>query len=210
MLKVSYHFFILLLAVFIFVIPKIGYAEIRKFTIIDKVNPATLREAPDGRSSLSKIPAGTKLEIKSKKDIRSGRFVVTWYEVNYNGINGWISQYVTMGDIIKEDDSGQKNTVRAKGADEVREGTFNKEAKKNFKRWALNNTAATYFEYPEGSDWQIWVKLTPDKYTTKDNVESIALQLAKAYRMQTGFNKLVIVTVWHPNRSEVFVKGRLP
>lgn len=210
MLKVSYHFFILLLAVFIFVIPKIGYAEIREFTIIDKANPATLREAPDGRSSLGKIPAGTKLEIKSKKDIRSGRFVVTWYEVNYNGTNGWISQYVTMGDIIKEDDSGQKNTVRAKGADAVREGTFNKEVKENFKKWALNNTAATYFEYPEGSDWQIWVKLTPDKYTTKNNVESIALQLAKAYKIQTGFNKLVIVTVWYPNKSKIFTKGRLP
>ena len=188
----------------------LNYKRASRFTIIDKANPATLREAPDGRSSLAQIPAGTKLEIKSKKDIRSGRFVVTWYEVNYNGTNGWISQYVTMGDIIKEDDSGQKDTVRAKGADEVREGTFNKEAKENFKKWALNNTAATYFEYPEDSDWQIWVKLTPDKYTTKDNVESIALQLAKAYKIQTGFNKLVIVTVWYPNKSEIFAKGRLP
>ena len=73
----------------------------------------------------------------------------------------------------------------------------------------MKNTAVTYLEYPEDSDWQIWVRLTPDKYTTKDNVESIALQLARAYKMQTGFDKLVIVTVWHPNKAEIFAKGRL-
>lgn len=196
-----------LVSVFIFI--KIGYAEMKEFGIIDKTAPATLREAPNGRSSLGKIPAGTKIEIKSKKDIRSGMLVVTWYEVNYNGRNGWISQYVTMGDIIKEDDSGKKSTVRAKGADKVRYGSFNEQAKENFKLWALNNTAVTYLEYPEGSDWQIWVRLKPDKYTSKENVESIALQLAKSYKMQTGFNKLVIVTVWHPYKSEIFAKGRL-
>ena len=200
---------ILVLAVSAFVIIKIGHAETREFVVIDKTAPATLREAPNGRSSLGKIPAGTKLEIESKKDIRSGRLVVTWYEVNYNGRNGWISQYVTMGDIIKEDDSGKKSTIRAKGADKVRLGSFNEQAKENFKSWALKNTAVTYLEYPEGSDWQIWVRLTPDKYTTKDNVESIALQLARAYKMQTGLDKLVIVTVWHPYKAEIFAKGRL-
>ncbi len=200
---------ILVSAVSVFFVIKIGHAEMREFVVIDKTAPATLREAPNGRSSLGKIPAGTKIEIKSKKDIRSGMLVVTWYEVNYNGRNGWISQYVTMGDIIKEDDSGKESSVQAEGADKVRHGSFNKQAKESFKSWALNNTAVTYLEYPEGSDWQILVRLTPDKYTTKHNVESIALQIARAYKMQTGFDKLVIVTVWHPYKAEIFAKGRL-
>lgn len=195
--------------IFIFAIINIGHAAMKEFVIVDKAAPATLREAPNGTSSLGKIPPGTKVEIKSKKDIRSGMLVVTWYEVDYNDRKGWISQYVTMGDIIKEDDFGTKSTVRAEGADKVRRGAFNKQAKEDFKSWALNNTAVTYLEYPEGSDWQIWVRLSPEKYTKKDNVESIALQLARAYKMQTGFDKSVIVTVWHLHKNEVFVKGRL-
>lgn len=201
--------FILVLAVSVFVVIKNGHAEMREFVVIDKTTPATLREMPNGTSSLGKIPAGTKLEVESKKDIRSGMLVVTWYEVNYKGRNGWISQYVTTGDITKEDDSGKESSVRAEGTDKVRHGRFNKQAKESFKSWALNNTAVTYLEYPEGSDWQIWVRFTPDKYTTIDNVESIALQLAKEYKMHTGFDKLVIVTVWHPYKAEIFAKGRL-
>ena len=200
---------ILVSAVSVFVVIKNGHAEMKEFVVIDKTAPATLRDVPNGTSSLRKIPAGTKIEIKSKKEIRSGRLVVTWYEVNYKGKNGWISQYVTMGDIIKEDDSGKQSSVRAEGADKVRLESFNEQAKETFKSWAINNTSVTYFEYPEGSDWQIWVRLTPDKYTTKDNVESIALHLARAYKMQTGFDKLVIVTVWHPYKAEIFAKGRL-
>lgn len=202
-------FVILILAVSSLCFLKNSYAEDRKFVVIDKATPATLREAPNGTRSLGKIPAGTKIEIKSQKDIRSGMLVVTWYEVSYRGKAGWISQYVTMGDVITEDDSGKKSSTRAEGADTVRQGSFDEQAKNNFKLWALNNTAATYFEYPEGSDWQIWVRLTIDKYTTKENVESIAIKIARAYKMQTGFRKLVIVTVWHPLKAEVYTKGRL-
>jgi len=82
-------------------------------------------------------------------------------------------------------------------------------AKNKFKKWALENTAVTYLEYPEGSDWQLWVRLKPEKYTTKANVEQIALNIARYYKLQTKFNSLVIVTVWDPNRSEIIVKGRL-
>ena len=202
-------FVVLILIVSSLCLMKNSYAELREFVVIDKTTPATLREAPNGTRSLGKIPAGTKIEIKSKKDIRSGILVVTWYEVSYKGKTGWISQYVTMGDVITEDDSGKKSSARAEGADAVRHGSFDEQAKSNFKSWALKNTSATYFEYPEGSDWQIWVRLTPDRYTTTENVESIALQIAKAYKMQTGFRELVIVTVWHPLKAEVYAKGRL-
>ena len=83
------------------------------------------------------------------------------------------------------------------------------EAQEKFKTWALQNTAVTYVEYPEKSDWQIWVKLKPEKYTPKENVENIALSIARAYKLQTGFKELVIVTVWHPQKSEIVAKGRL-
>ena len=73
----------------------------------------------------------------------------------------------------------------------------------------MNNTAVNYLEYPNGSDWQIWLRLTADKYTTKEDVESIALQLARAYKAQTIFDNLLIVTVWHHYQDKVFVKGRL-
>ena len=109
--------FVFLAVLSVVAIFNIGYAAMREFVVIDKVTPATLREVPNGTSSLGKIPAGAKIEIISKKDIRSGMLVVTWYEVSYKGRKGWISQYVTMGDIIKEDASGRKSTVRAKGAD---------------------------------------------------------------------------------------------
>lgn len=203
-----------LLVIFILVVSSLclmknSYAEVGQFVVIDKATPAMLRETPNGTRSLGKIPAGAKIKIKSKKDIRSGMLVVTWYEVSYKGKAGWISQYVTMGDVITKDDSGKKSSARAEGADAVRYGSFDDQAKSNFKSWALKNTSATYFEYPEGSDWEIWVRLTPDKYTTKENVESIALQLARAYKMQTGFRKLVIVTVWHPLKAEVYAKGSL-
>lgn len=75
-------FVILFLVVSSLFLMKKSHAEVREFVFIDKATPAPLREAPDGTRSLGKIPAGTKIEIKSKKDIRSGMIVVTWYEVS--------------------------------------------------------------------------------------------------------------------------------
>ena len=43
---------ILVLALSMFVVIKNGHAEMREFVVIDKTAPATLREAPNGRSSL--------------------------------------------------------------------------------------------------------------------------------------------------------------
>ena len=61
-------FVILILVVSSLCLMKNSYAEVREFVVIDRATPATLREAPNGTRSLSKIPAGTKIEIKSKKD----------------------------------------------------------------------------------------------------------------------------------------------
>ena len=67
--KSLFLIFMAVISVFSFV--EISYAEKREFVIIDKAAPATLRETPNGRSSLGKIPAGTKIEIKGKKEIRT-------------------------------------------------------------------------------------------------------------------------------------------
>ena len=79
---------------------------------------------------------------------------------------------------------------------------------KLFKDWAINNTAVTYFEYPNGSDYQIWIKMTTDKYSTKQNAELIAQQIGRYYKQQTGYTGLVIVSVWDYN-NKIFAKGKV-
>ena len=91
----------------------------------------------------------------------------------------------------------------------VKKSSVSAATKEKFKKWALQNTAITYLEYPEKSDWQIWVRLKPEKYTTKENIENIALSIARYYKLQTGFKDLVIVSVWHLRKSEIVAKGRL-
>ena len=78
-----------------------------------------------------------------------------------------------------------------------------------FKSWAEENLSITYFEYPDNSDYQIWVRLTQDKYTSKNNVENIATKIGQFYKAQTGYDKLVIVTVWDWARNKVFAKGKI-
>ena len=82
------------------------------------------------------------------------------------------------------------------------------EKQKTFQKWAVENTAVTYFKYPNNSDYQIWVKMTSDKYASKQNTEIVAKQIGKYYKQQTGFKGMVIVTVWDYN-NKVFVKGKV-
>ena len=79
---------------------------------------------------------------------------------------------------------------------------------KSFKDWAIKNTAVTYFEYPNGSNYQIWIKMTADKYSTKQNAELIAQQIGRYYKQQTGYTGLVIVSVWDYN-NKIFAKGKV-
>lgn len=76
---------------------------------------------------------------------------------------------------------------------------------KNFKKWLLENTSVidVHFE----SDWQIWLRLSPDKYTTKENVEQIAETIARWYANKMG-KKLSVCTVWNYSGNKVFAKGR--
>lgn len=181
----------------------------REFVIICEDDPASLYEAIDSEKALLKIPAKTKLEVKSKRDVRQGRIIVTWFEVCYKDKTGWVSQYHTTGDLIKEIASGGESSTPMPGQDDVRVGTFTKEAKKTFQEWVLQNMAVTHFEYPQGSDSSIWVRLKPDLYKTKEGAETAAVGIARAYKLQTGYEGLVIVTVWHHSKDEIFAKGNL-
>ena len=185
------------------------HAEKHEFVIIDKTASAPVRNQPNGTDSLGQLPAGSKVEIFGEKTVRSGSLLVTWYKVKINKKDGWISQYVTMGDIITENiDTGTKIKTRIPGADNVRDAKFDKEAKNNFKEWALESTAVKWLEYQ--ADGMIWVRLSPEKYTSKTNVQKIAEYLAKAYRLQTNYKKSIVVTIWDPYKSKIWAKGRLP
>ena len=82
------------------------------------------------------------------------------------------------------------------------------EEKKNaFKDWAIKSTAVTYLEFPDNSDYSIWVKMTADKYASKQNAEVIAQQIGRYYKTQTGYDGMVITTVWDYN-NKIFVKGK--
>lgn len=80
--------------------------------------------------------------------------------------------------------------------------------KNKFESWALNNTDVTSLSYPEDSDWQIWITLSDEKhsYTTKKDIEAVASSTARYYKLQTGYDSLVIVTVWR--NGDVYAKGR--
>jgi len=78
--------------------------------------------------------------------------------------------------------------------------------KDKFENWALSNYSVTDLSYPEDSDWQIWVTLTSDKYTSKENVSSLANTIARYYKLQTGYKGLVIVTVWRD--GSIYAKGK--
>ncbi len=68
----------------------------REFAVIDDAaESARVAAAPGSDRSLGRIPAGTRVEILEKRDIKSGMLTVTYYLISFNGKRGWISQYVT-------------------------------------------------------------------------------------------------------------------
>jgi len=68
-----------------------------------------------------------------------------------------------------------------------------------FQNWALDEIPVTYIEFK--SDWQIWVRLPPDKYASKERVRRIARKMAQEYKKQTGFmERKVVVKVLKRDR----------
>ena len=103
--------------------------------------------------------------------------------------------------ISSEVDKNKNNVVKA--TDDVSD-----DAKANFRYWAKINTSVTYLEYPDNSDFQIWVMLKPEEYNSKDNLKKIAHFLSKSYKEQTGFRGVVTVTVWSRWKKEIVAKGK--
>lgn len=77
-------------------------AKNREFVVMDTANGGKVRYRPFGNKVLADLKPGTKIEIFGKKTLKSGPINVTWYQVKVKGKTGWISEYVTMGKIIKE------------------------------------------------------------------------------------------------------------
>jgi hypothetical protein len=104
-------------------------------------------------------------------------------------------------------DSDDNETTQVKTTT-VQKVDVTDQQKNKFKSWALNNTDVTILSYPEDSDWQIWITLSDEKYsyTTKEDIETIASSTARYYKLQTGYDSLVVVTVWR--NGSVYAKGR--
>jgi hypothetical protein len=69
----------------------------------------------------------------------------------------------------------------------------------DFQNWALDAIPVTYIEFK--SDWQIVVRLPPDKYASKTKVRQIAQRMAQEYKKQTGYlEREVVVSVLRRDR----------
>ena len=86
-------------------------------------------------------------------------------------------------------------------------GQRDKVIQDEFKKWLLKNTAVIEVHFE--SNWQIWARLSPDKYTSKDNVEQIAESIAQWYAKKMGKN-FTVCTIWNQSGSKIFAKGTYP
>ncbi len=69
----------------------------------------------------------------------------------------------------------------------------------DFQNWALDEVPVTFIEFK--SDWQIWVRLPPEKYASRAKVRQIARRIAQEYKNQTGFiGREIVVKVLKGNR----------
>ena len=76
-----------------------------------------------------------------------------------------------------------------------------REAQERFKHWALSNLAVTDIAINSST---LFVTLTPDKYTSKANVEEIAHTIARYYCLQTNERGAVCRVYWG---KELYAKG---
>jgi hypothetical protein len=69
----------------------------------------------------------------------------------------------------------------------------------DFQNWALDEIPVDYIEFK--SDWEILVRLPPDKYASKGKVQQIAQRMAQEYKKQTGYlEKKVVVKILRKDR----------
>ena len=110
---------------------------------------------------------------------------------------------IIMSWLPDSDDDKEAEQVKTTAVQKVDVTDYQKD---KFSNWALDNLAVTNISYPESSDWQIWINLEYDKYTSKENVENIAKKIGRYYKLQTGYKDLVIVTIWRD--GSVYAKGK--
>lgn len=84
-------------------------ADPRRYVRIDSVGSARVLSEPAYGDRIGRIPAGARVEIFETRDIRTGMIGQTWYLVKVKKQTGWISQYVTTGDMETEQ-GGAVNT----------------------------------------------------------------------------------------------------
>ena len=82
----------------------------------------------------------------------------------------------------KERERQQAEEARRKAQDQQQSEANRDAVQEKFKRWALDNLAVTDIAINSST---LFVTLTPDKYTTKANVEEIARTIARYYCLQT-------------------------
>lgn len=93
-----------------------------------------------------------------------------------------------------EKQKSQTKQEMEKALDEAKKEREFKNREKKYVSWARKTGGVD--EIKIVGDGLVWVILTPEKYTTKENVEAIARSLACAYKKQTGYDGTAIVTVW--------------
>ena len=57
-----------------------------------------MRAYPDSTADYLRIPINTKLKVLDKKVTRITKWIpsgITWYKVKYNGVSGWVSEFMT-------------------------------------------------------------------------------------------------------------------
>ncbi len=61
----------------------------------------------------------------------------------------------------------------------------------DFQNWALDEIPVNFIEFK--SDWEIWVRLPPEQYPSREKVQRIARKMAEEYKKQTGFMERKVV-----------------
>lgn len=75
---------------------------IDQFITIGEYSARILSSAPDGREK-GRIPAATEIKILDSKPVKMGQLTGTWFEVDYHGTSGWVSEFSTTGNIIEKE-----------------------------------------------------------------------------------------------------------
>ena len=76
--------------------------KIELYITIGEYSSRILSYASDGRE-IGRIPAETEVKILDRKRVKMGQITGTWFEVDFNGISGWVSEFSTTGEIIEKE-----------------------------------------------------------------------------------------------------------